>query len=221
MCGGFVAFYSGSASASGQASGARNWSTHLCYNLGRLFTYLSAGGLAGALGGVFDRTLLPLGVERASAIILGAIMISWGVIRLRGGKGLVTNFNADPAEYTFFSRIFRRGLQSCQAREAHIKALIIGLLSTLLPCGWLYAYLAVAASSGSATWGAISMFVFWCGTVPIMLSLGYALRSGSSFLFRHTQVLTSVLLIVAGLYSMSVHLDLLPGEHASHHHQHH
>ena len=45
-------------------------------------------------------------------------------------------------------------------------ALATGLLTTLLPCGWLYAFVALAAGTASAPLGALVMLTFWIGTLP-------------------------------------------------------
>ena len=49
---------------------------------------------------------------------------------------------------------------------------IIGLLNGLMPCGPLQAMQVYALSTGSFIKGALSMFLFSLGTVPLMLLVG-------------------------------------------------
>ena len=56
------------------------------------------------------------------------------------------------------------------------RALVIGLLTGLLPCGWLYAFVVTAAGTGSRSRGAALMAVFWLGTLPVMAGPGRGRR---------------------------------------------
>jgi hypothetical protein len=46
----------------------------------------------------------------------------------------------------------------------------------LVPCGWLYGFVALAAGTGSWVRGAVLLLAFWGGTVPALLGLGIGLR---------------------------------------------
>ena len=51
-----------------------------------------------------------------------------------------------------------------------------GLLTTLLPCGWLYAFVITAAGTGNALAGAGLMATFWVGTLPMLTIVGIGVR---------------------------------------------
>ena len=51
-------------------------------------------------------------------------------------------------------------------------SLLFGVVLGFLPCGLLYAALAVAASSAGALDGALAMLAFGLGTVPALMALG-------------------------------------------------
>ena len=57
-------------------------------------------------------------------------------------------------------------------RKGAVSSLIVGLLNGFMPCGPLQAMQLYALSSGSAAEGALSMFLFSSGTVPVMLLAG-------------------------------------------------
>ena len=46
-----------------------------------------------------------------------------------------------------------------------------GLITGLLPCGWLWAFAISAAGTGSPVVGAMLMIAFWLGTVPAMVGV--------------------------------------------------
>src|SRR5207249_4065961 len=57
-----------------------------------------------------------------------------------------------------------------------VRAIATGLLTTLIPCGWLYAFVITAAGTGNALNGAALMAVFWIGTLPMMTAIGVGVR---------------------------------------------
>ncbi|QKK06734.1 MAG: sulfite exporter TauE/SafE family protein [Planctomycetota bacterium] len=82
------------------------------------------------------------------------------------------------------------------------RAVVIGLMTTLLPCGWLYAFVATAAGTGSAQFGVLTMFVFWLGTLPVLISVGAGVRAISGPLARRLPLVLPLLIIAAGLYTI-------------------
>ena len=85
---------------------------------------------------------------------------------------------------------------------------MLGLLTGLLPCGWLYAFVIAAAATGTAAAGALTMAVFWAGTLPVMLTLGLGLERLTGPLRRHVPTLTALALIVVGAITVAARLHL-------------
>ena len=78
------------------------------------------------------------------------------------------------------------------------------MLTGLIPCGWLWAFVIAAAGTGSVIAGAITMFAFWIGTVPAMVGL---LRVTGPLLARvraRMPAVTAVALIVVGLGTLAL-----------------
>jgi sulfite exporter TauE/SafE len=91
-----------------------------------------------------------------------------------------------------------------------VRAGATGLLTTLLPCGWLYAFVAVAAGSGSAFNGAATMVFFWLGTIPALTVLGavtqrLAIRYGSRI-----PVAMATVVVVFGLLTIAGRIGVVP-----------
>jgi sulfite exporter TauE/SafE len=202
MCGGFVVFYAGH-------DAKPRWPAHLAYNGGRLGSYVLLGVLAGALGAGVERAGAVVGVGRAAAWLAGTLMVVWGVAALLRALGLggVPRASAPGAH-----ALIARALRAVHAQPAAVRGLTMGLLSTLLPCGWLYAYVAIAAGTGTPAGGALVMAVFWLGTVPVMAGLAVFAQSALGGLRRRVPVAAAVIMIALGLLTLSGRLQ--PHVHA-------
>jgi len=196
MCGGLVAFYSGSDGSRGR----KQLASHGAYNGGRLAAYLVLGAAAGSIGAAFDLAGSLAGVQRSAAIIAGVFMVTWGVLallRLRGVRLFSHRADRSPV-----GGWIRRGLSLVGNRPPVIRALTVGLLTGLLPCGWLWAFLVTAAGTGSAIGGTLVMLVFWLGTIPILLATGLGAQVLAIPLRRHVPSVTAVLLVALGLFAI-------------------
>jgi sulfite exporter TauE/SafE len=195
MCGPFVAFYSG---ADG-SSGAGRLLSHAVYSGGRLVAYLLLGLAAGAIGAALDLAGALAGVQRVAAVVAGVVMVAWGVIallRIRGFK-IFTHSNAP-----LLAGWSRRAFAFVGERPPLVRAASVGLLSGVLPCGWLWAFLVTAAGTGSSLSGAAVMAAFWLGTVPALVAVGLGAQLIGAPLRRHVPALTAVLLVALGVFAI-------------------
>ena len=88
---------------------------------------------------------------------------------------------------------------------------LIGLGSTLLPCGYLYAFVFTAAATGHPGKAALAMAAFWLGTLPALLGLGLLTRYCSQTFLYRLQNLTPILLIIFGILAITGKWTALPG----------
>lgn len=195
MCGGFVCFYA--------AQGGRGQAfAHVAYNLGRLLSYAALGALAGALGRTLDQMGAGAGLHGTAAVAAGAVMIVWG------GASLLTALGARLPRATapgWLRTRFAATVRAVHAQPPVVRALAVGLVSALLPCGWLWVYVATAAGTGSAAGGALVMAAFWLGTVPVLAGVGLAAQRLFDPLRRRLPIVTAGLLIVLGLATIGGH----------------
>jgi sulfite exporter TauE/SafE len=193
MCGGFVGFYAGNA-----ASGARAKS-HLAYHLGRLVTYTALGTAAGAAGGALDLAGRQAGLGRVAALATGVLMVAWGVFVMLEAVGVALPRPRLPARVLERSvRVMRR----LRAYPPFLRAGLLGLSSTLLPCGWLYAFVLTAAGTASPGAGALVMAAFWSGTLPLLLGLGLVVQGATRALKAHLPLISAAALIAVGLTNL-------------------
>ena len=192
MCGGFVCFYSG------QGGGSR-WSSHLAYNGGRLLSYLGLGVAAGMFGAGVDRIGAAAGWARPAAIAAGTLMIVWGGVTLLRARGIripLPRLRALP-------RVSRLLVERLRDHPPAVRALLLGLFTTLLPCGWLYAFVATAAGTGSVPAAMAVMGAFWVGTVPVLAGLGLASQRAFGPLRRHLPAIPAAALVIIGLLTLT------------------
>jgi uncharacterized protein len=201
MCGGFTAFYAGS----DVASGKRRVLAHAAYNLGRLTTYVVLGASAGAIGRAIDLAGKAAGVGQIAGALAGGLMLVWALSLLMDHAGVSWLRVRLPRR---IERTISATLARLRAKPPLLRAALLGLSSTLLPCGWLYAFAISASGTGSALGGAMVMAVFWAGTVPMMLGLGMGVQHLSARLRRHLPVVTAVALFAVGLAGVFNRINL-------------
>ncbi len=212
MCGGFVACYSG--------VGGGRITPIISYNLARLFIYALLGVAAGWLGQSVDLAASFTGIKNFSSILIGFLLIAWGLAALFSIGSWSTSSNR-------LGKTLTRAYDFCAGKifnhlptNWNKRAMIVGLLSGFLPCGWLYAFVALAAATAQPVAGALTMAVFWLGTVPYLVAVAGLSRLLSGGLRLYLPRITAVLFILAGVFSATGHLGLT-GMHPAEHHHHH
>jgi len=163
MCGG-IAAAAGTQLGRSSAGGSRVLAG-LSFNLGRVVCYVGLGAGAGAIisatAGRFPAGPVTAGLRITAALLMAGLALSllWrrdllGLERLGG-------------------RLWRR-LQPLAGRALalpiHLRFAALGALWGFLPCGLVYSALALAAASGSAAGGALTMLAFGLGTLPSMVA---------------------------------------------------
>lgn len=137
----------------------------VCYSGGRIFTYAAGGAATGYLGVTLTREAPTLfRAQAVLALLAGGLLILQGLI----SAGLLnTALGQTPLPCLglgSWRNLLRDGRPLGYA--------LFGMLTAFLPCGLVYAYLALAASSGAMWKGALTMIAFGLGTAPLMLVAG-------------------------------------------------
>jgi hypothetical protein len=217
MCGGFVCLYAG-VGQPGSAARHVSGTAHAAYNAGRLVSYTLLGLLAGGVGQGVERAGLLVGVQRGAAIIAGMLMLAWATGTILSAVQLAPPAFLAWRGPTRVRAALARALTRVQREPPTTRAAAMGLLTTLLPCGWLYTFVVAAAGSGSPLKGAAVMAVFWAGTVPMMLSVGLGAQRLFGPLRQRLPVVTASAVLVIGLLSITGHMQLTPMPMMSHAH---
>ena len=160
MCGGLVAAFGLSMK---DVSPAKRRGLIATYHLGRLLSYASLGLIAGLIG---TTVLAPVMVgNNIPRILLGLVLVFVGMTMLGA---------------PFLTKLERLGMRFWQALAPLRKkvfplttfprALTAGLLWGFLPCGLVYGALLIAVVGHEPLTGAVLMFAFGLGTVPMLVA---------------------------------------------------
>jgi sulfite exporter TauE/SafE len=195
MCGGFAL----ALGASGR-SHAVNLVRQLTYSLGRVFTYTVFGVAAGYAGGRLTSEW------RQFMNIQAILSIAAGILLLTQGLKAAGVFHwptpKSPSSPCLAPTFFGALLSATRLRSVFLA----GMVNGLLPCGLVYAFVALAASSGHLWYGAATMALFGLGTLPVMTLVGagglflrLALRRRILTVAAWCVALTGLLSIIRGL----------------------
>lgn len=196
MCGPFVAF-----AVSGRLASPRGvYATHAAYHLGRLTTYSLLGAACGGVGQMIELGGAAIGMQRFAATLAGAMMVAIGVFACLRYFGVRLSQLPAPA---FVQSVVAAGHRAAMNLAPIQRAALIGLLTTLLPCGWLYAFAITAAGTGSAASGAATMAAFWVGTLPVLVIVGAGAQRLLGSFGKHVQLVASLAIVVVGLATVS------------------
>lgn len=165
------------------AGGGKGWNAAL-YHLGRTTTYAVLGAIAGGFG----------------AAIPGPPWLATGISAV-----LLVGFAASLVGWLPEPRVMLPGVAKAGAwltKQRHPMArLAFGVVNGLLPCGLLYATLALPVSTGSAPQGAAMMAMFGLITaVPLTAASWGARRMLHGPKVRY---ILAALMLVGGLYSLA------------------
>ena len=135
------------------------------YHLGRLLAYSSIGLLFGLLG----KGLYLAGFQQRLSILLGFVMILLVIIPLR----ILNKYNFSKPLYGLIGKVkYKLGLYLKQKSNKAIFS--IGFFNGFLPCGMVYMALVGAMATSEFYLGALYMFLFGLGTIPMMTVAVYS-----------------------------------------------
>ncbi|MGL5348727.1 MAG: sulfite exporter TauE/SafE family protein [Peptostreptococcaceae bacterium] len=159
-----------------------SFNTALKYNLGRVISYTLLGGIIASIGSVFS---VSMKIQGFIQLIAALFMIIAGINMF--GLKLFKNININIP------------LLKKNCEKSNKSPFIVGLLNGFMPCGPLQTMQLYALGTGSFVMGALSMFSFSMGTVPLMIGFGYVSSKLSKTLSNNIFKYSGVFIILLGL----------------------
>lgn len=182
-------------------AGGRNLRTVSGYHLGRLTTYLSAGLAAGVIGTAISIGGQLAGFQMLAAKLAGILLIAWGIVKLSIQFAPVANFLNRFQGPSRLGGLIAMARPLVASRGEFGRGYLGGLLTTWLPCGWLYLFVLLAAGTGDVALALATMTAFWLGSLPALTGLVMGARSLIPRFGNVLPIAAAVLMIVTGLYT--------------------
>jgi len=176
----------------GLHGGAATLRLSLVHSLGRLTTYVLLGALAGLVGSAIDIAGELGNVQRVATVVAAATILAIAVVPL-------VRRTTGPARSPFAAALVK-----IRPRSAAKRAWMIGTLTGLLPCGWLWAFVVMAAGTASPLAGALVMATFWLGTAPAMVGLVRFAGPVVTAMRARMPVVTAIVLVTLGLGTLAL-----------------
>ena len=114
-------------------------------------------------------------MARGAAWLSAVLIVASGVVQIASSSARVRAWRERSSLRFVRGRGFSKGrevLVQLGRAPRVVRATGLGLLTPLLPCGFLYTFVLLAAGTGSAVQGAAVMAILWLGTAPALLGVG-------------------------------------------------
>jgi sulfite exporter TauE/SafE len=198
MCSGIVGALSSGLAPGIRSSRWRFLSALLAYNGGRIVSYGLAGLLLGLLGQQAS-ALEIFGSFPVGRVVGGVFMILFGFYLAGWWHALLALEKAGAHLWRRVEPLGRRFIPV----QGSGQAFMLGLVWGWLPCGMVYAVLALALATASVLYGGLVMLVFGLGTLPLMVGMGFAIGTLTRVLQgRILRTLAGVTVMLFGLYTL-------------------
>lgn len=135
------------------------------YHFGRLLTYTIIGLIFGLIG----KGLYLAGFQQRLSILMGVLMILAVTIPVK----VFNQFQVTKPLYKIIGKV-KQQLGVYLNKKSNKSIFLIGFFNGFLPCGLVYMALIGSIATSNMFSGAIYMFLFGLGTVPMMTLAVYA-----------------------------------------------
>ncbi len=183
--------------------GSSDWQKfqpHFLFNIGRLLSFAFFGAMLGALGALLQ---ISLAATSFLAIAVSFLMVLLALQML--GIKYFQKFQITMPK--FISRYV--------ADETHFKGrympFFLGASTFFLPCGFTITAQGLALASGSSLRGALIMFTFALGTLPMLTAIGFSSLklTAKPHLSDKFLKVAGILVLFFGLYTLNAQLNVL------------
>jgi sulfite exporter TauE/SafE len=189
----------------------------VAYHAGRLTIYTALGALSGYAGQAFDQTVELGHVQNLTGILVGGSMILWALWSLvrRPTTATAGTASGNASQIVALSgrkpNVSRLGqwLAWLHRLPGTTRGALLGITSALLPCGWLYTFVAASAGQGTPLGGALVMAAFCIGTMPALIGVGSIVGLLGANARRWLPRMSTAVLLVLGLTTIALRRPVL------------
>lgn len=177
----------------------KKYSDFFSYHLGRLISYIIISGLL-YLGMKFLLNSDSRNFKMGISLIFGLMFIIFGLMQMN----ILKNRNIFFKYYKFQFRIFEMFKSVYQKFPV-----VLGLLTGLFPCAWLYSFLMLSSQMKSWFYSLLVIILFWLTSLPAFIVMTGFLQNLIKKSPSRYQTLSGAVLIFAGLLSILGHWSRL------------
>jgi sulfite exporter TauE/SafE len=174
------------------------------FHIGRLIAFVVLGGVIGALGSAFE-----LG-------IIGTFILSLlvGLIMLLLGVNLLDLFPWAKKLQPTLPAFVTNHIQGLKSLNHTLTPFLVGIATFFLPCGFTQSMQIYSLTTGSFFAGAMTMFAFALGTLPVLALLSFSTsnihKKAQSGIFFKTAGLVVIFFGLFNIYNSLVAVGFLP-----------
>lgn len=173
----------------------KNQKDFISYQLGRLVSYLIIGTL------LFYGTHYFLDTDSrqlkvVATAVYGLIFILFGLMQLNLIKNKQISFKYSKFQFKIVDKY----------REVIKKfPVVLGLLTGLFPCAWLYSFLFLSTQMQNITHSLFLIFIFWFTALPAFIAFTGFMQSLVKYSPMSHQKISGLVLIAAGVFAIIGH----------------
>lgn len=180
-----------------------NWlksQPHILFNVGRLVSFAVLGGLLGVVGGVLSLSPLVVAVITIGVAVL-MMLLGLQMLEVPG----VGNFQLRMPKF------IGRYVADETNFQGRYMPLFAGGLTFFLPCGFTIVAQGLALGSGSFWSGALIMFMFALGTLPMLafISVSSIKMNAKPHLTANFNKVAGILVVFFAIYNFNSQLNVL------------
>ncbi len=176
----------------------------ILFHIGRLVSFFLLGGVIGALGSVFTLSTM-------ATFTLGIIV---GVVMLIMGTNLLDVFDKTKRAQISMPKFISKRAFAVSKLNHSLTPLLVGVVTFFLPCGFTQSMQIYTLSTGSFIKGALTMFTFALGTLPVLALVSFSSFSiknnkNSGIFFKTAGIIVIIFALINILNSLVV-IGLIP-----------
>ena len=186
MCGGIIASVS-------IGRGNASWPGIALYQVARIATYIFLGLVATTVGIVFLKSGSFADGQTLLTLVAGILII---VLSFQLGGWI-------PEKFGFISKFIKippSVIRGVSEENSSYYWMLLGIFNGLLPCGLVYAAMALALEKADLINSATIMFVFGLGTTPWLLGVAWAIKQIQPTMRNRFIKVSAVVMALFGLF---------------------
>ncbi len=145
------------------AKGGNTFFPQLSFHLGRIIAFFLLGGLLGAIGSIFE---LSLNATFVLNLFVALVLLVLGI-------NLLDLFPTVKSWQITMPKIISKQMNRLKTLNHTLAPALLGAFTFFLPCGFTQSMQLFTLTTGDFFTGALTMFVFALGTLPVLALLSF------------------------------------------------